>query len=251
MSAYRSAVGRPVLHYLEGLWADAEDAYRARILDAIRAARPASLLDLGCHDGAWTRRLADAAGAQLARVSGVEVVPAAAEAARARGIEVEVADLNDRLPYEDASFDLVHANQVIEHVSDLDRFVSEVRRVLVPGGRAVVCTENLASWHNVAALVAGFMPFSLANISTRGSVGNPFALGAVTGAQVEPSWMHTRVLTAVGLAQIFGMHGLPVEERFGSGYHPLPGSVARRLARLDGRHAAFIGIVAVKRGAPT
>ena len=247
MSAYRSAVGRPVLRYLEGLWADAEDAYRARILEVVAAARPNALLDLGCHDGVWTRRLADAAGAQLERVSGVEVVPAAADEARARGVEVEVADLNDPLPYDDGSFDLVHANQVIEHVSDLDRFVSEIGRVLRPGGRAVVCTENLASWHNVAALVAGYMPFSLTNVSRLGSVGNPFALGAVSEVAIEPSWMHTRVLTAVGLAQIFELHGLAVEERFGSGYHPLPGTVARRLVRVDTRHAAFIGVVAVKR----
>jgi SAM-dependent methyltransferase len=232
------------LRYLEGLWVDAEDAYRARILDVVAAARPTSLLDLGCHDGAWTRRLADAGGAQLARVSGVEVVPAAAEAARGRGVEVELADLNDPLPYEDASFDLAHANQVIEHISDLDRFVSEVRRVLVPGGRAVVCTENLASWHNVAALVAGFMPFSLTNVSERGAVGNPLALGARQDVAFEPSWAHTRVLTTVGLAHLFELHDLRVRERFGSGYHPLPPWAARRLAPWDVRHAAFIGLVA-------
>jgi SAM-dependent methyltransferase len=244
VSAYRSAVGRPVLRYLEGLWADAEDAYRACILAVVAAARPTSLLDLGCHDGAWTRRLADAAGARLGRVCGVEVVPAAAEAARGRGVEVEVGDLNDPLAYADASFDLVHANQVIEHVADLDRFVSELRRVLVPGGLAVVCTENLASWHYVAALVAGFMPFSLTNVSERGALGNPLALGGERNVAFEPSWAHTRVLTAVGLAHLFELHDLRIRQRFGSGYHPLPPWAARRVAPRDVRHAAFIGLVA-------
>jgi hypothetical protein len=32
--------------------------------------------------------------------------------------------------------------------------------VLVRGGRTIVCTENLASWHNIAALVVGLQPFS-------------------------------------------------------------------------------------------
>ena len=53
------------------------------------------------------------------------------------------------------AFDVVHANQVIEHVFDLDRFVSEIKRVLAPGGRAIICTENIASWHSVAALFLG------------------------------------------------------------------------------------------------
>ncbi len=130
------------------------------------AARPTRCSTSAATTARGRGRLADAAGTQLERVSGVEVVPTAADEARARGVEVQVADLNDPLPYDDGSFDLVHANQVIEHVSDLDRFVSEARRVLRPGGRAVVCTENLASWHNVAALVVGYMPFSLANVSS-------------------------------------------------------------------------------------
>ena len=79
MSAYRGALGRPVLRYLERLWADAEDDYRNRILEVDAAARPAAMVDLGCHDGAWTRRLADAAGPQLERVCGLEVVPEAAD----------------------------------------------------------------------------------------------------------------------------------------------------------------------------
>lgn len=246
MSAYRGALGRPVLRYLERLWADAEDDYRNRILEVVAAARPAAMVDLGCHDGAWTRRLADAAGPQLERVCGLEVVPEAAEAARARGIEVETGDLRDPLPYPDDSFDLVHANQVIEHVPDLDVFASEVRRVLRPRGRALVCTENLASWHNVAALVAGYTPFSLTNVSARGALGNPFALGPEQDGAFEPSWAHTRVLTTVGLVHLLELHGLRLVARFGTGYHPLPPRLARRAAAHDARHAAFACVVAEK-----
>jgi len=155
-----------------------------------------------------------------------------------------VADLNEPLAYADATFDLVHANQVIEHVVDLDGFVTELRRVLRPGGSAIVCTENLASWHNVAALVAGYMPFSLTNISARGAIGNPLAIGAVCDDPPGPSWSHTRVLTTVGLTNLLELSGLRVGERFGSGYHPLPRRIARGLAAKDVRHAAFIGVVA-------
>lgn len=40
----------------------------------------------------------------------------------------------DRLPFEGASFDMVCANFVFEHVEDIDRALAEVRRVLKPGG---------------------------------------------------------------------------------------------------------------------
>jgi hypothetical protein len=45
------------------------------------------------------------------------------------------------------------------------------------------------------------------------------------------------------LRDIFDAHGLAIESSWGAGYHPLPGRIAQRLARLDPRHAHFIGIV--------
>lgn len=246
---YRTRVGSAVHRYLSGLWTDAEDSYRDQILAVVARAQPEALLDLGCHDGSWTHQLAEAAGPQLRRTSGVEIVDEARREAEAKGIEAVSGDLNEPLGYENGEFDVVHANQVIEHVRDLDLFVTEIRRVLRPGGRAVICTENLASWHNVCALIAGYMPFSLTNISSRGAIGNPFSLAATPASELDPSWYHTRVLTGVGLVQLFELHGLPVVDRFSSGYHPLPSALAERLARRDFRHAAFIGVVAQKRPA--
>jgi SAM-dependent methyltransferase len=246
VNPYRTRLGRGIRGYLFNLWADAELAYRTRILELVASARPTSLLDLGCHDGEWTCQLVQASGGSVERAAGVEVVEEARQEAERRGIEAVAANLNDRLPFAEASFDLIHANQVIEHVVNLDGFVMEISRVLRPGGRAIVCTENLASWHNIAALVLGFMPFSLTNISSRGTIGNPFNLASTPSAELETSWFHTRVLTAVGLVHLFRVHSLDVVERFASGYHPLPPRLARVAAQRDVRHAAFIGVVAEK-----
>ena len=176
----------------------------------------------------------------------MEIVDEARLLATNRGIDAVAGDLNEPLPFKEASFDLVHANQVIEHVRDLDLFVGEVGRVLRPGGSAVICTENLASWHNVSALIAGYMPFSLDDISSRGAIGNPFSLAMTPAEELDPAWFHTRVLTGTGLVQLFELHGLRVVERIASGYHPLPSALAERVARRDFRHAAFIGLVAEK-----
>ena len=71
--------------------------------------------------------------------SGVEPWAEARETARALGeslgISVDVIEgAAESLPFADATFDVVHANSVLEHVDDLDRALAETFRVLKPGG---------------------------------------------------------------------------------------------------------------------
>lgn len=225
---------------LHDLWAANDREYRQQILEALPRGDQLRLLDVGCADGAWTAQIAAAVGTRHAY--GIEVTDDRQQAA-ARGFDVRAGDLEQPWPFDDGAVDVVHANQVIEHVKRLDHFVSETRRVLAPGGTALVCTENLASWHNVAATALGYMPFSLTNISTKGAVGNPFALHNGEPGQPD-SWQHVHVLTLRALAGIFQMHGFRVTGRFGAGYYPAVGRAARFLARHDPRHAHFIAIVA-------
>lgn len=60
--------------------------------------------------------------------------------------EVQRVDIG-AMPFADATFDLVIANHVLEHVDDDLRAVREVRRVLRPGGRAILQTPYCASLH--------------------------------------------------------------------------------------------------------
>ena len=197
-----------------------------------------ALVDLGCADG--SRTLDFAAQARAGSTYGVEVTPAHARAARARGVDVVEADLNGRLPFDDARFDIVVSNQVIEHLADTDRFVSEIRRILRPGGLAVTSTENLASWHNISALLLGWQPFSLTNVTRRGGgVGNPLALHRGEEPAL-PTWEHMRVFAYRGLRELFLTHGFTVTAVLGAGYYPL----GARVGRLEPRHAAFLTLVA-------
>jgi SAM-dependent methyltransferase len=207
---------------------------------ALRQVAPAeTLVDLGSDDGALTLEFAEAAGAT--RVVGVEVVAERAELARARGIEVVVASLNDPVPIDAETADVVVSNQVIEHLFDTDRFVDEAYRILRPGGTAIVSTENLASWHNIGPLFFGWQPFSLTNVSSRsGGLGNPIAVHR--GATFAKPWEHLRVFAYRALRELFELHGFTVEDVLGAGYYPLPAPVGRRLPR----HAAFMTIVARK-----
>jgi SAM-dependent methyltransferase len=95
------------------------------------------VLDLGCRDGALT-------SAYLAgnRVVGVDVDRGALVRAAERGIETVWADLDEDLPFDDASFDAVVVAEVLEHLRLPEHVLSEVERVLVPGGVLVGSVPN-------------------------------------------------------------------------------------------------------------
>src|SRR5437763_8724012 len=105
---------------MQRLWADADAAYRVKILDALEPQPAARLLDVGCDDGAWTDVVRRKIGVSPVLVAGVELVPERADRARERGFDVRTGDLEKTWPFADESFDIVHANQVIEHVKRLD-----------------------------------------------------------------------------------------------------------------------------------
>ncbi|MEV0115009.1 methyltransferase domain-containing protein [Streptomyces sp. NPDC050844] len=96
------------------------------------------VLDIGCGPGTITAELAELV--PDGRVTGVDQAPGILDQARAtaagRGVtnvEFAVADVHD-LPYPDDSFCVVHAHQVLQHVGDPVRALSEMRRVCAPGG---------------------------------------------------------------------------------------------------------------------
>jgi SAM-dependent methyltransferase len=113
------------------------------------------VLDLGCRDGALTQ----------AYVEGNEVVgvdadhDALAEAAKL-GVETHWADLDEPLPFESESFDVVVAGELLEHLRDPTRFASEVRRVLRPGGTFVASVPNAFRLKNRLRFLAGRKPES-------------------------------------------------------------------------------------------
>ena len=87
------------------------------------------VLDLGCRTGALTRHFLEGNS-----VVGLDVDPAALEKAAALGVEPVQADVEDQLPFEGASFDVVVAGELFEHLQFPDALVAEIRRVLRPGG---------------------------------------------------------------------------------------------------------------------
>jgi ubiquinone/menaquinone biosynthesis C-methylase UbiE len=97
-----------------------------------------SLLDVGCGPGTITCDLARlvAPGTVVGVDTSEEVlVEARAEAGRA-GVSTVVFEVGNAfgLPFDDSSFDVVHAHQVLQHVGDPVSVLVEMRRVCRPGG---------------------------------------------------------------------------------------------------------------------
>ncbi|HEY1592857.1 MAG TPA: methyltransferase domain-containing protein [Solirubrobacteraceae bacterium] len=132
--------------YYEDLWTrlPAElappDWQRRRrfLLDAIEPGE--RVLDLGSGAGDFTKEIVRAG----ARAVGVEVAEAAIARARSRHPELDfrLAPIDGPLPLDEGEFDVVFSSEVIEHVADTARWLSEVRRALRRGGRLLLTTPS-------------------------------------------------------------------------------------------------------------
>lgn len=215
---------------------NADKYNRLNILKIVKDLNPERMLDIGCDDGSFTAECSNSSKAK--HILGVEIVESAAQLARTKGVEVAITNLERALPYADDDFDLVISNQVIEHVPDLDLYMSEIFRVLTPNGTAVISTENGSSWINIFASVFGWQMFSLTNISSlQSGIGNPLALHRNQNSSAS-SWTHKTIFNYRGLIEFAEVHGFRVEKVCGAGYFPLPATSAR----LDARHSHFITI---------
>lgn len=108
------------------------------------------VLEVGCGTGVDLARFARGG----ALVTGIDLTISAIELAKAnfsqQGLtgDFHVAD-GERLPFADNTFDLVYAHGVIQYTPDPARLVAELRRVLKPGGEAIVQVYNRVSWLNL------------------------------------------------------------------------------------------------------
>lgn len=116
-------------------WRTAENS-AGYLLEHLRTGQ--TLLDVGCGPGTITIDLAArvAPGAVIGIDASGEVVERAKALAADRsvtGVDFEVGDLYD-LRFDDDTFDVVHAHQVLQHLTDPVAALAELGRVLEPGG---------------------------------------------------------------------------------------------------------------------
>jgi ubiquinone/menaquinone biosynthesis C-methylase UbiE len=135
-----------VKEYYEELWASLPDDLDPPDLELRRRFARSALtagdrvLDLGCGTGDLTADLATVAP----HITGAEVAESALARAHRRhpGLDLRLVPVDGPLPFNDGAFDVVWSSEVIEHVADTARWLSEVRRVMAPGGRLLLTTPS-------------------------------------------------------------------------------------------------------------
>jgi SAM-dependent methyltransferase len=123
----------------QALWRELDGPDPRDVLwETLVGVEPRRVLEVGGGDGWLSARLRDELGCDVAFVDQSERM---IELAAARGLDAQVGDVEE-LPFLDDSFDTAVAAWMLYHVHDIDRGLSELARVLEPGGHLVANTNS-------------------------------------------------------------------------------------------------------------
>ncbi len=186
-----------------------------------------SCLDIGCGTGqdlAIVKKVCN--GAIL---YGVDIDQANLDQCTRLGIRTGRVNLEtERMSFPDESFDLVIANQVFEHLKNWVFTLSEVARVLKPGGSMVLGVPNLASFHNRIVLMAGKQPTC-----------------------IDTAGMHVRGFTYPGLASVVEFkHVFQIKDCQGRVFFPFPRRVGLIMSHLCPKASSSLFLLCERSGDP-
>lgn len=227
-------------NYLKNIWHDAAKLNNDIIKSLVDPKDKARILDIGFFRGELAVERFQ--NIKHPEIYGIDIDSEAIRSGKKFKIKTIKHNLEKGLPYKSNFFNIITANQIIEHLVDIDLFVSEIYRVLKPKGYVILSTENLSSWHNIFALIMGWQAFSQ-HISRKSYIGNPLRLQKKEG---EFEDIHIKIFTPRGLADLFSVYNFKIERTFGAGYYPFYALPSKILSKLDPTHSAFIGLKARK-----
>ncbi len=147
------------VHEEKGYYGTAwKEEIRKRMFEQfIKEHKGVEVIDLGCRDGHLTNEIT-----QNRRLTGVDIDSKALERYKIRHVDnnptVIQHDLNTPLDIDNNSFDIAIAGEIIEHLREPEQFVSEVHRILKPGGIFTGSTPNAFRWDKRLQWVAGRDP---------------------------------------------------------------------------------------------
>ncbi len=198
---------------------------RATLRELVKPLGGTKLLDVGCSDGSMTEQF----GPRFT-ISGVDASEKSVQVARSKGIDAQICNVEEGLPYDAETFDIVIATEVLEHVLRTDFVLHEINRVLRPGGHLIVTTPNVNSITSLAMMILLDMP--------------PFASARYRAP-------HVRDFTIRTLKMALGNHGFEVKKLFGGSIAlPVLGNVLPTVGRFIPRLSSML-IALAQRKSPS
>lgn len=128
--------------------------YGLELLQGLEPAPGRRVLDVGCGVGEFLELM----GRADARVVGIDGNVAQMASVSKRNLRGAVSDLENALPFADATFALVTCLEVIEHIATAERLLAEIARVLKPQGYLLLTTPNFAFLNNRLYYLRGLPP---------------------------------------------------------------------------------------------
>ncbi len=143
-----------------------------------------TVLQVDCGPGVLAQMLME----KGARVVATELSGGGTRRARARGVAIAQADMdNGNLPFPSSSFTVVVCDSRMEHGIDFAHYLDECVRVLKPGGRFIISVPNTAHWRCRWWLLTGRFPYR---------VGTP------------TDWTHLRFFTLPDMRALWAQRGV-------------------------------------------
>jgi SAM-dependent methyltransferase len=177
-------------------------------------------LDVGCGDGLFMDRMRDALiKREGVAIWGVDFSKYKLEKAKKKGHNVKWCDLEKGLPFEDETFDIVYAAELIEHLYNPDYLLEECHRVLRGDGVIIISTPNLQAWYNRMLFVLGIQPIFY-EVSTKSPLIGSGALKRIKKGQAPVG--HVHVFNRDGLFDILHQEGFEVIKFLGAQFQALP-----------------------------
>jgi SAM-dependent methyltransferase len=205
--------------------------WRATFLSLLEKKPDDRLLDLGCYQGDFTLAMASKIG--TGNIVGVDALEETKNDVEKKGIKFYKVDLNDKFPFDNDSFDVITASQIIEHISNTDMFLREIHRVVTDKGYVVISTPNLAAFFTAPLLFLGWQPLT-AHVSDEIPWAGTHPALREKGEPLITLW-HRRCFTIRALEELLKYHGFEIEKTIGS---------AKLICRIDKRHSTIITVKA-------
>ncbi|WP_048150686.1 class I SAM-dependent methyltransferase [Palaeococcus ferrophilus] len=185
--------------YLKMIDIDEETGYGAQRLfkEIIGEPKNLRILDVGVGTGSKIEWLVE-----KNEVYGLEINEVAISRAKKRGINVIKANIEERFPFEDKSFDLVICSQVLEHLVRPYKTLQEINRVLKPKGIFIVDVPN------------HFGLLSRIHILFGGNLYRDHAGYWRNEKFFEWNWPHIRFYTYSGFRNFLSTYGFDILEDF-------------------------------------